>query len=438
MLKRKISKKIQEYFKEKPNKILIIDGARQVGKSFIIQYEGEKYFKNFININLQNDLEGNKIYSNIRTIEDFYFKISIQYGKQLGDYEDTCIFLDEIQSYPNLLTLLKFLNQDRRYRFIVSGSLLGISLYKTPSIPIGSIEIVQMYPLDFEEFLYATGASIDAIEYLKTKFINKETLDISLHDDMMFRFKRYLIVGGMPDAVNSFINENNLFKIRTIQANIYEMYKDDSSEYDFNNKLNISKMYDLVSSNLENKKKRYKLNNIENKKGASYRDYHEEFEYLIDSGICIEINAVSNPKFPLIQSNIKNLLKLYYNDVGIFSNILYGENPNAILNDISSINLGSLYETVVAMELKNHHKKLYYYDNRSNGEVDFIIDDFMNLSILPIKVKSGRDYMIHSALNNLLKDENYNVKKAIVLSNEREIKEKNNIIYYPIYYMMFL
>ena len=225
--------------------------------------------------------------------------------------------------------------------------------------------------------------------------------------------------------------------MREIQNEIREYYAADASKYDGENKLKIRRIYDMLPSNMENKKKRIVAKNIENKKGKTFNDYNDEFEYLISAGIALNVQAISNPSFPLVQSSSKNLLKLYLNDVGILTSTLYGNNIRAVLDDERSINLGSVYETVVASELIAHGYKLFYYDNRDKGEVDYLIDDYDSLSVVPVEVKSGKDYTVHSALSNFTKNENYNLKKAYVLSNEREVIKKDKIIYMPIYYVMF-
>ena len=188
---------------------------------------------------------------------------------------------------------------------------------------------------------------------------------------------------------------------------------------------------------MENKKKRVVAQNIENKRGKTFGDYQDEFEYLISAGIALNVQAISNPVFPLLESTGKNLLKLYLNDVGILTGILYGNNIRAILDDEVSINLGSVYETVVASELIAHGYKLFYYDNRSKGEVDYLIDDYDSLSAVPIEVKSGKNYTVHSALNAFVQNEDYHIQKAFVLSNAREITTNGKITYLPIYYIMF-
>lgn len=202
-------------------------------------------------------------------------------------------------------------------------------------------------------------------------------------------------------------------------------------------KLKIRRIYELIPSNMENKKKRIVVQSIENKRGKTFNNYVDEFDYLISAGIALNVQAISNPTFPLIESTGKNLLKLYLNDVGILTGILYGNNIRAVLNDERSINLGSVYETVVASELIAHGHKLFYYDNRSKGEVDYLIDDYDSLSAVPIEVKSGKDYTVHSALNTFVQNEDYHIKKAFVVSNERNVTQNGKITYIPIYYIMF-
>lgn len=438
MLFRKIEKYIEEYFNSNSNKILIIDGARQIGKSYIIRHTAKRHFGNYIELNFVEDSIGERQFANVNTVDDFYLQVSMIAGDKMDKKENTLIFLDEIQEYPQLLTLLKFLKQDDKFTYIASGSLLGVTLRKTTSIPIGSITIKQMYPLDFEEFLIANGFNQIAIDALRAKFDKKESLDVTTHNKVMDLFKKYLLVGGLPDAVNTYIETKNIVNVREIQKEIHDFYGDDASKYDTENKLKIKRIFDMIPSNMENKKKRVVAQNIENKKGKRFSDYQDEFDYLISAGISLDVKAISNPVFPLNQSSEKNLLKLYLNDVGILTGLLYSTNIRAILDDNKSINLGSVYETVVAQELKAHGFDLFYYDNRTKGEVDFLIDDYTSLSTVPIEVKSGKDYTVHSALNTFMSNEDYNVKYSYVLSNEREITTKNGITYLPIYDVMFL
>ena len=439
MLQRKFTTELSRFLQEEPDKIMLVNGARQIGKSYLIRYVSQQQFAHYIEINLQADKEGARTFANVHSVQDFYVQLGIYAGQDLGNREDTIVFLDEIQAYPHLLTLLKFLNQDARYRYIASGSQLGIALKMTPSTPMGSIAIKQMYPLDFEEFLWAMGANSESISAVRSQFEKREMLNESLHDYLLRMFRYYLIVGGMPEAVNQFVLDQNIAKVRAIQKDIIELYRVDASQYDEERKLKIRIIYDLIPSLLENKKKRVVYRDIEHIKSKRYEHYEEEFDYLTASGVAMAVRAISNPHFPLKESEQKNLLKLYLNDVGLLTSLLYGMNANAILEDIKSINLGTVYESAVAQELHAHGCPLFYYDNKKLGEVDFIIDDYSNLSVLPIEVKSGKDYYVHSALDKFITNKDYSVKDAIVLSNQREIKtDKNGVTYMPVYYSMFI
>ena len=437
MLFRKIEALIEAHLKSNSKKILLIDGARQVGKTYIIRYVGQKLFENFIELNMVEDSLGIRLFANTKTVEDFYLQVSMLAGSKMKQKTNTLIFIDEIQAYPYLLTLLKFLSQDDKFTFIASGSLLGVTLSQTTSIPMGSIRKVRMFPLDFEEFLYANGMNEITVSVMRKKFEKLEALDEPMHEKMMDLFRKYLLVGGLPDAVNSYLAEKNIQAVREIQREIHDYYAADASKYGDENKLKIRRIYDLIPSNMENKKKRVIAQNIENKRGKTFGDYQDEFEYLIGAGIALNVQAISNPVFPLIESTGKNLLKLYLNDVGILTGILYGNNIRAVLDDERSINLGSVYESVVASELIAHGYKLFYYDNRSKGEVDYLIDDYDSLSAVPIEVKSGKDYTVHSALTSFVQNEDYHIKKAFVLSSTREITANSKITYIPIYYIMF-
>ena len=438
MLFRKIQDYIEKYLNSGSNKVLIIDGARQIGKTFIIRHIGKALFPNYIEVNMLEDAIGERLFEHVKSLDDFYLRLSTLAGNKMNEKKDTLVFIDEIQAYPQLLTLLKFLKDDDKYTYIASGSLLGVTLAETTSIPIGSVEVKHMYPLDFEEFLLANGFGSTTIKVLSEKFKIEESLEESMHNKMMDLLKKYLLVGGLPDAVNSFLKDNNIVKVRTIQQEIHDFYAMDASKYDTEKKLKIKRIFEMVPSNLENKKKRIVVKDIENKKGKRFSDYEDEFDYLISAGITLDVKAISQPTFPLIESSGKNLLKLYLNDVGILTGILYRNNITAVLDDVRSINLGTVYESVVAQELKAHGFNLYYYDNKAHGEVDFLIDNYETLSVVPLEVKSGKNYSEHSALNHFLETKSFNVQQAYVLSNEREISRKGKITYIPIYAMMFL
>ena len=438
MLNRKIQLTIKEYFSSDRDKILIIDGARQVGKSYIIRHEGRAAFPNYVEINMIDDRDGARVFADVKGTEDFYLRLSAVAGRRLGTKDNTLIFLDEIQAYPSMLTLLKFLNDDERFTYVASGSLLGVTMHKTLSIPGGRIQVEHMYPLDFEEFLWANGVGGDLIDGMRAKFKNNESSDDGLHRRMLELFKTYLLVGGLPQAVNTYLDSQNIYRVRKIHENIFNLYKEDASQYSMQEKLHIRRIYDLIPSNMENRKKRLHFNDVEEKKGKAARDYEDDIEYLISAGVALDVRAISNPTFPLVSSAKKNLLKLYLNDVGLLTYILFRNNVTAVKDDQLSINLGSVYETVVATELKAHGHTLFYYDNKQKGEVDFLIDDYDNLTVLPIEVKSGKDYSTHRALDRFIANPDYRVQSALVLSNEGNSRTENATTYLPIYYIMFL
>ena len=440
MLYRKIASKIESFLKSEKKRMLVVSGARQVGKSYIIREVGMRLYSNFIEVNMEEDKQSNRLFENARTVEDFMIALSTIAGAKMKDSEKTLVFIDEIQAYSHLLTLAKFLVEDGRFTYIASGSQLGIALKTTQSIPIGSIELLSMYPLDFEEFLIANGVGELLINEMRRKFEAKEALNESLHMKVMDYFRKYLLVGGMPSAVNTYLSEHNMVSVRNIHRDINLLYKNDAAKYESESlrKLKIQRIYDMVPSNLEKVKKRIVAKDIELKKGKRMADYQDEFEYLISSGITLEVQAISKPSYPLVENSGKNLLKLYMSDIGLLTGILYHNDVQPIMNDKCGVNLGSVYENVVAQELKAHGFKLYYYDNKKNGEVDFLIDSVDLMSALPIEVKSGKDYYIHTALNNLLKVDEYKITNGIVFSNEEKVYNNGNVIYMPIYYVMFL
>lgn len=439
MLYRKVAKRIEQYLLSDSDRMLLIEGARQIGKSYIIRWVGKKMFSNYIEINMEEDKLGDRVFAEAKTTKDFYMALSVVAGDKMKDKSNTLVFIDEIQAYDHLLTLVKFLMMEKRFTYVASGSLLGVTLKNTQSLPIGSLDIVRMYPMDFEEFLYANGVGEIAVEAMKENFNNHQALSDAMHDKVLDLFKKYILVGGLPKAVETFVDSRNIVEFRSVQNEAHRLYGIDASKYEeeHNKKLKIRRIFDMIPSSLENKKKRVVIKDIEDKSWKRTNDYLNEFDYLISSGITLEVKAVSKPSYPLTENCGKNLIKLYLNDVGVLSGIFYRNNIKAVMSDINSINLGSVYETVVAQELKAHGYDLYYYDNKKNGEVDFLIDDADNLSNIPLEVKSGKDYTVHSALDKFLSNADYNVKRAYVLSNEQKVYVKNGITYIPIYYVMF-
>lgn len=436
MFKRKIENVLNEYYQNEDAAILLIDGARQIGKTFIIRETAKRVFPNYVEINLQDDFDGEKVFADISTTQDFYLQLSIL-GNHLGTNKDTIIFLDEIQVYPHLISLLKPLKTDNKYRYIASGSLLGLTM-RHIFIPMGSIQEVKMYPMDFEEFLWAKGVGTNVIEYLKDHFQRRISISEGVHKSLLRCFQEYLLSGGLPDAVSAFLNQD-ISKMRQVQSLTFTYYMDDASKYDSANSLKIRRIYELLKSYMENKAHRIRYRDIEGNGHATFDRYQDEFDYLVDSGCALPVQAISDPHFPLVESISKNLIKLYYNDVGLLTNILYKGNIQAVLNADSGVNLGSVYETAAAMELRAHGHDLYYFDNKKQGEVDFLINDYDKLTALPIEIKSGRNYYAYRALPKLVdKKGKYRLKQGFIFSNKNEIATVDDITTFPIYLIMFI
>lgn len=438
MLYRKISAEIEAHLRSGDDKIMVVEGARQIGKSYIIRKVGNQLYKNFVEVNFVKDDETGGLFRDIHGLDEFYMTLSMVAGGKLGDKSDTLVFLDEIQHYPQYLSMLKFLREEGKFTYIASGSLLGIALRNTASIPVGSIIRKQMYQLDFEEWLIAEGWGKEALDYVRDCYKRQVSLSEAQHNNLLGEFRKYLLVGGLPDVVNTYKETHNIVKVREVQESIRNLYKEDASKYEKESgrKLLVRRIYDMIVSQMENKKKRIVAKDIRNKKGDRFDWFAEEFEYLISSGIAIDVHAISNPKYPLSESVHKNLLKLYLNDVGLLTGRLYEYNIVPVMKDERSINLGSVYESVVAQELKAHGHTLFYYDNAKKGEVDFLVNNVTGMTVLPIEVKSGKDFTSHKALDRFLADKEYNIPSGIVFDNNREVFTNGNVTYMPIYYIM--
>jgi hypothetical protein len=438
MLYRKISTEIEAHLRSGNDKIMVVEGARQIGKSFIIREVGKRLYKHFVEVNFVKDDETEGLFRKIKGLDEFYMTLSMLAGGKLGDKSNTLIFLDEIQHYPQYLTMLKFMREDGKFSYIASGSLLGIALRNTTSIPIGSIIRKQMYQLDFEEWLMAQGWGKEALDYVRDCYKRRVSLSEAQHEKLLGDFKKYLLVGGLPDAVNTYRETHNIVRVRQVQEAIRDLYKEDAAKYEMESskKLLVRRIYDMIVSQMENKKKRIVAKDIRDKKGDRFEWFADEFEYLISSGIALDVHAISNPIYPLSESVHKNLLKLYLNDVGMLTGRLYEYNIAPVMQDERSVNLGSVYESVVAQELKAHGHNLFYYDNAKKGEVDYLVNDVASMAVLPIEVKSGKDFTSHKSLDKFLANKEYHIPSGIVLDNAREVYTKDHVTYMPIYYIM--
>lgn len=432
MLERKISRYI-EHFYEVNKGALLLSGARQIGKTYSVRRFAEKKFNSFIEINFVDNPDAVGIFSNAKNSSDILLRLSAFVNQPLIKGE-TLIFFDEVQLCPEIVTAIKFLVDDGRYRYIMSGSLLGVELNNLRSVPVGYMEVKEMYPLDLEEFMWAVGVNEDVIDSLKKSWEEKKHVDDFVHKKMMDVFRLYLIVGGMPAAVMSYKENNNLQDVMASQREIISLYKKDISQYDEKRSLKIKEVFDLIPSELNSKSKRFFIKDINTKARAEM--YENEFLWLKNAGVAIPVFNVDEPKLPLKLASSRNLFKLFSNDVGLLACQYSDGIQLKILTGDDAINHGSVYENVVAQELLAHgFDELYYYNSKKMGELDFILEYDGN--VFPVEVKSGKDYSRHRALNNILTCPEYDIPQAFVLCNNN-FEVKDNVIYVPIYMMMFL
>lgn len=432
MIKRKIEKELQRFYESSDKKALLITGARQVGKTYIIRDFAEKHYESVVEINFLQNRSAQSLFENAKSSDELLLRLSAVADSPLIPGK-TLVFLDEVQACKEIVTAIKFLVEEGSYRYILSGSLLGIELKDIRSVPVGYMDIAEMYPLDFEEFAVANGVSERVISSLKKSFLEKMPVDKFVHEKMLALFELYLIVGGMPSAVNKYLETNNLQEVVREQASIVALYKMDISQYDPKRKHYISEIFDMIPSELNAKNKRFILKNLnENFKLSRYTN---NFIWLKDAGVALPTFCVSEPTVPLKLSQSTNLFKLFLSDVGLLASMYMNGIQIKILNHEKDINYGSIYENAAAQELKAHGFELYYFNSRKQGELDFLIE--RNGEVLPIEIKSGKDYTRHAALTSVMENPDYAIPEAYVFQNDN-VKNVGKITYYPIYMLMFL
>lgn len=430
MLYRRIAKEIEEYYASTRN-ALLLTGARQTGKTYSIRQFG-KSFKSFVELNLIENPEAAKIFQGVTDAKDLLFRLSALADKPLVPGE-TLVFFDEVQVCPEIVTAIKFLVDEGSYRYILSGSLLGVELKDLRSEPVGYMGVRTMYPLCFEEFALNLGVDRSVIDRLREKWEKRETVDEVVHNKFMELFRLYLVVGGMPAPVASYIESNNLMNVLTVQRDIVVLYRRDISKYAETDKLVIKEIFDLIPSELKAKNKRFILKSLN--QHAKFDRYKDSFLWLKDAGVAIPVYNVEEPKSPLKLAETRNLFKLFSNDVGLLAAQYADGIQLRIINGDKDINFGSVYENAVAQELVTAGFTPYYYNNKKRGELDFLIQE--NDSVLPIEVKSGKDYDSHRALSNVLNCRVFDIREAIVFSGHN-LSVSGPIVYAPIYMTMFL
>ena len=431
MLRRKIEDRIRDFYK-KDKKALLVTGARQVGKTYIIREFGRSAFESFIEINFLENRTAQTLLENAVSSADILLRISAIADQPLIPGK-TLIFFDEVQECKEIVTAIKFLVDEGSYRYILSGSLLGVDLKDIRSAPVGYRDVFEMYPLDFEEFALANGVSQRVIDSLRNAYKSRTLVDSLVHERMMDLFRLYLIVGGMPSVVTRYLKTNNLQEVTQEQQAILSLYRQDISKYDPKNKLYLEDIFALIPSELNAKNKRFILKNLN--ENFKFSRYQNSFLWLKNAGVALPTFCVTEPTVPLMLNKSANLFKLFLSDVGLLAAMYMDGIQIKLLNREKDINFGSVYENVAAQELKAHGFKLYYFNSKKQGELDFIVEK--DGDVLPIEIKSGKDYARHAALDNVMGNPDYAIPMAYVFQNDN-VKVDGRIVYLPVYMLMFL
>ena len=435
MIERKAEQFIKRFLIE-DNRALLVSGARQVGKTFLIRKVCKELFENVVEINFIEQPDAVSLLDKATDVKNIFLRLSAIADKPLTPGK-TIIFFDEVQKCPEIVTAIKFLVDDGRFKYVLSGSTLGVELQDIRSVPVGYMYEYIMYPLDMQEFFKAIGINDNVVNELKNCFLNRVSVDEFIHKRMLGVVNLYLLVGGMPAVVQRYLDTNNIKSVYEEQIGILNMYKKDISQYDFENKLQIEDIFELIPSELNSKNKRFIIKNLNEK--ARFSKYESSFLWLKNAAVAIPTFNVDEPKMPLELSKQRNLFKLFLSDVGLLAAMYGGNIQTAVLSNAPSINYGSIYENLVAQELCAHGFSkdkhfLYYYNNKKIGEVDFIVE--YDNRVVPVEVKSGKDYERHIALNNLLDIKDFDINEAYVFCSSN-LFVKDKVVYYAIYMIAF-
>jgi len=433
MLNRKIEIILDRFYRDAGKYALLIDGARQVGKTFIIEEFGRKHYETVVKIDFVKMKGAIELFQNVESESEILERISAFTRKRLIPGK-TLIFLDEIQKCAEAVTYIKYLvKDDGRFQYILSGSLLGVELKNIRSVPVGTLDEVKMYPLDFEEFVLACGEMPELIEGAKAAWESHRPLAKVYHDRLMKLFRFYLVVGGMPAVVQKYLDTRDIRRVIDEQRKILVEYRKDITQYDEAASMRIRAVFDCVAPELNKKNKRFYADGVEG--GGRFDRLGDEFLWLKEAGVALPVYNLEEPKVPLVLSQKRNFFKLFLNDVGLLAALYMDGIQVKTLNGETDMNFGAVFENFVCQELVAHGFCPAYYNSRRHGEVDFVVES--DGRVLPIEVKSGKHYARHRALDAVLRDPSYGIDRAIVFDDDR-FQLVGKVLYVPMYMAMFL
>jgi predicted AAA+ superfamily ATPase len=430
MLKRKALAKLEEWKENKTKQGLLVTGARQVGKTTTIREFAKTRYRQVAEVNFYDNKQAVDIVTAAQDSRDLFLRISALSRTEIVPHE-TLVFLDEIQECGDVLTWLKFLAEREDCDLVFSGSLLGLDSFDARSLPVGFLQTLDMFPLDFEEFCLAEGIGESLLAVVREAFSLRQPVPDYLHRQLVDLFYKYLLIGGMPDAVAAYVESDDLVRTRSVQKSICELYRHDIAKYvkDKTEARQIRMVYDSIAGQLDNANKRFKYTRLG--KNLRFANLETAFDWLACAGVALPVSKVSDPVFPLGLSQDSNSIKLYMNDVGLLTANLMGDVTLDILSRRSSINFGAVFENAAAQELRASGLDLFYYYSNKLGEIDFVTQNPRGQVSL-CEIKSGKDYRRHSALINLLKTPNYAFDQVFVFC-EDNVSQAGSVSYLPVY-----
>lgn len=432
MLKRKAYERLLRWKNAENRKALCVLGARQIGKTTLIREFAKEHYEHFVEINFIEEPRAKEIFMGNQDADSIITNLTA-YKMQPMEPGKTLVLFDEIQEYPDVRTAMKFLVEDGRFDYIESGSLLGVKFKDITSYPVGFEETYRMYPMDLEEFLWANGVQESTIDHLRECYESRTPVSLSIHNTLNKLFYSYIVIGGMPEAVQIYVDTHDVAKVIHFQQEILKQYRLDISQYaNESDKLKIQAIYDSLPSQLNDKNRRFFVNSVD--KNARIERYENSFKWLADAGVALPCYNVSVPQAPLKLNEKHSLFKLFMNDVGLLCAACMENIQFDILNGDLDINLGSILENVMAQQLKANGFSLRYFDSKKYGELDFVIQNGLKTRL--VEIKSGSDYKKHKALDNVRAVSEWTFESSTVFC-KGNIESENGIDYLPWYMILF-
>ncbi len=427
MLKRKVTE-LLETWKRQSQKALLVTGARQVGKSYAIREFGKRSYAVYFEVNLLLERESARILSEAVGARDFINRVALLSDTPLIE-GNTLIFIDEIQEYPDIVTLIKALVEDGRYSYVFSGSMLGNDLKGITSFPVGYAEQIVMRPLEFEVFYWEFGVSQRSLEDVRLALVQRNSLVEFVHQAMMKNYRSYIVCGGMPEVVQAYVDSGySLARTRELQSSLVRQYGQDIGKYAGGRALATRAIYDRIPVELEGDSHRFKLTSLKN---GRYDRYEHDFLWLVNAGVGLRVIQATEALSPLRRTERPSMFKLYQSDTGMLVSRFSQSTARGVYLNRADVNLGGVFENVVAQELTALDIPLFYYSNLNVGEVDFLIEG-QHGHVLPLEGKSGNRLRSHAALDALLESPRYKIPFGVVLS-QSNLSLEGNVLYVPLY-----